>query len=156
MDQYVSSNTLALIVSTVIFVVTVALVARQLVGFVITCVMLFFAMASGVAIANNDIVRSYFQPAGEPLPPPTPVHEPGEGSTLDAIRDRIGEVFQQLVEVLSNHSGETREVTTTEKQELRSSIEGLLNQLDEQKQQLQQFLEQHHLTSSANQVVETK
>lgn len=56
-----SSNGIALIVALIIFFVTIVLVIRRLIGFVITLILLIFAILSGLAIANNDIVRDIFQ-----------------------------------------------------------------------------------------------
>lgn len=56
-----SSNGIALIVALIIFFVTIVLVIRRLIGFVITLILLIFAILSGLAIANNDIVRDIFR-----------------------------------------------------------------------------------------------
>jgi hypothetical protein len=143
-EQYISSNTLALIVSSLIFIITVTLVTKQLINFVITCVLLFFAVVSGMAIANNDIVRSYL--GWEPAAAKT--EQPAGESTLDNIRERISSIYEQLVEVLSNQK-EDKAAPPATKQQLRSSIEGLLNQLEDQKEQLRQFLESQRLNDSS-------
>lgn len=58
--QFLSSNTvLALIVSIIIFVVTLVLVVKRLIGFFITLLLLFFTIVSGYAILNHDIVRAF-------------------------------------------------------------------------------------------------
>lgn len=56
----ISSDALGLIIAGLIFVVTVVLIAKKLISFLITVVLLFFAIASGMAIAHNDLVREYF------------------------------------------------------------------------------------------------
>lgn len=58
--QFLSSNTvLALIVSIIIFAVTLVLVVKRLIGFFITLLLLFFTIVSGYAILNHDIVRTF-------------------------------------------------------------------------------------------------
>jgi ABC-type bacteriocin/lantibiotic exporter with double-glycine peptidase domain len=56
-----SNNTLGLVVASIIFVITLILVIRKIIGFVLTLIFLFFAIVSGLAIANNDIVRDYLR-----------------------------------------------------------------------------------------------
>jgi nitrogen fixation/metabolism regulation signal transduction histidine kinase len=139
-DSYISSNSLALIVSSIIFVVTVTLVAKQLINFVITAVLLFFAVVSGFAIANNDIVRSYFQGSEQSSAKAAAAGEKMEESRLDTIKEHISQIFQQLVETLSNQSKDHQGDKEKSKQ-LKSSIESVINQLEQQRLQLQEFLD---------------
>ena len=53
------SHTLAFLVPFMVFVVTVFLVVRRLIGFLITIAFLGFAVVVGVAIANYDVVKHY-------------------------------------------------------------------------------------------------
>lgn len=133
MEQYFSSHTVALIISTAIFILSATLIARQLVNFLFTCVLLFFATASGVAIANNEIVRSYFTVDSS-------LEESVESGRMQRVKERIEEIFQQLVEILSN-----RKAGDEQKGELKSSVEHLVQQLEEQKAILQAFLENKQL-----------
>lgn len=61
LESLFSNNVVALGVASVIFLVTITLVAKRIIGFLLTLVFLFFAITSGFTIANNDIVRDYIQ-----------------------------------------------------------------------------------------------
>lgn len=85
MDQFKealsSSDAIALIASALIFIVTVVLVARRLIGFLITLVLLFFALVAGLSIANNDIIRHYFS---------------SEESSEDPVKDTMNRAYDHL------------------------------------------------------------
>ena len=142
-------NVIALIAATAIFVVTVALISFRLINFVITCVLLFFAVASGFAIANNDIVRDYlsqyFKSSEEQVAATPNKQQPAksEESKMDLVRERIQVIFEQIVEVLSNHSKDHKEDQEKSKQ-LKTTIEGVLEELEQQKLQLQEILNDHN------------
>lgn len=53
-----SNNGLAFGVALLIFIVTLFLVVKRLIGFVITLLLLVFALVSGFFIANQDLFRS--------------------------------------------------------------------------------------------------
>jgi predicted membrane protein len=56
-----SSSVLALIVAASIFVITLVLVIKRLIGFFITLLLLLFTIASGYAVLNHDLVRQFLQ-----------------------------------------------------------------------------------------------
>jgi hypothetical protein len=56
-DFFSNNTTLAYITAVVIFIVTVYLLIRRLIGFMVTLLLLAFALASGLAIANYDLFR---------------------------------------------------------------------------------------------------
>lgn len=56
-DFFTSNTTLAYLTALVIFIITIVLVVRRLIGFMITLLLLFFALVSGLAIANYDLFR---------------------------------------------------------------------------------------------------
>ncbi len=148
-DNYVSSNTLALVVSGIIFVITVALVLRNLISFIITCVLLFFAVVSGLAIANNDIVKGYLHSDKDVAAADTSKTPPTE-SRIETIRDRLVTIFRQLVETLSNQSKDSDHPDKSRK--LRSSIEQVLQELDMHRQKLQNLIDEHTTADAAPQV----
>jgi predicted membrane protein len=65
MDQffeYLNSNSvLALIVAASIFIITLVLVIKRLIGFFITLLLLAFTIVSGYAVYNNDLVRDFLK-----------------------------------------------------------------------------------------------
>lgn len=58
-DALFSAEVLAIAIPAIIFGVTVFLLIKRLVGFVATLLLLCFALASGLAIINRDVVRDY-------------------------------------------------------------------------------------------------
>lgn len=56
-NYILTNNVIAYTTAFIIFVVTVFLVVKRLIGFVITLLLLFFAIVSGLAIANMDLFR---------------------------------------------------------------------------------------------------
>jgi hypothetical protein len=56
-----STPFLALTVSVIIFIVTLALVAKRLIGFFVTLLLLAFTIISGYAVFNNEIISKAIQ-----------------------------------------------------------------------------------------------
>lgn len=56
-----SNHALAMVLPGVIFLFTVFLVARRLIGFFITLLFFLFALGAGLAIANYEVVTKYVQ-----------------------------------------------------------------------------------------------
>ncbi len=102
-----TQDLIALAVSGVIFLITIVLVARQAVNFLITVIFLFLTLVSGFALANNNIVRQKFEtPETQRSLDATlkaPQNQAG-ASTLEQIKVRVLQLFEQLVELLSNNS----------------------------------------------------
>lgn len=90
----ISHDALGLIVASVIFLVTVMLIAKKLINFVITIVLLFFAIASGMAIAHNDLVREYLRK--EKLPH----HEQNDDNFLEPLRDEAVQLLNRITELV--------------------------------------------------------
>lgn len=65
MDQFLeyfnSNSVLALIVAASIFIITLVLVIKRLIGFFITLLLLAFTIVSGYAVYNNDLVREFLK-----------------------------------------------------------------------------------------------
>lgn len=56
-----SAEVLAIVIPAIIFIITVILVVKRLASFVMTLLFLTFALVSGLAIVNHDVVRSYLK-----------------------------------------------------------------------------------------------
>lgn len=56
-DFLTSNTTLAYVTAIFIFIVTIILLIRRLIGFMVTLLLLAFAIISGLAIANHDLFR---------------------------------------------------------------------------------------------------
>jgi hypothetical protein len=100
-----SNNVVALVIASLIFIVTVALVAKKLISFLITIVLLFFAIASGMAIANNDLVRQYFMQknasVAEPVEPQQQSPTKSKDETLALVREELAKILHQLATLLA-------------------------------------------------------
>lgn len=60
-DFITSNTTLAYVTAFIIFIITIVLVVRRLIGFMITLLLLIFAILSGLSIANHDLFREMLQ-----------------------------------------------------------------------------------------------
>lgn len=60
-DFITSNTTLAYVTAFIIFIITIVLVVRRLIGFMITLLLLAFAILSGLSIANHDLFREMLQ-----------------------------------------------------------------------------------------------
>lgn len=56
-DFFTNNTTLAYATAVIIFIVTIFLLVKRLIGFMITLLLLAFALISGLAIANYDLFR---------------------------------------------------------------------------------------------------
>lgn len=56
-DFFTNNTTLAYTTAVVIFIITIFLLVKRLIGFMITLLLLAFALVSGLAIANYDLFR---------------------------------------------------------------------------------------------------
>ena len=99
-----SNNGLAFGVALLIFIITLFLVVKRLIGFIITLILLAFALISGFFIANQDLFRSILK-----------------GYTSDATpEDR--EAVTQLKSQLYNSYEEIKEEVLEQKVELEKII----------------------------------
>ena len=56
-DFLTSNTTIAYATAVVVFIITIILLARRLIGFMVSLLLLAFALISGLAIANHDLFR---------------------------------------------------------------------------------------------------
>jgi hypothetical protein len=56
-DFFTSNTTVAYLTAFAIFIITIILLINRLIGFMITLLLLAFAILSGLAIANHDLFR---------------------------------------------------------------------------------------------------
>lgn len=102
----ISSDALGLIIAGLIFLVTVTLIAKKLINFLITIVLLFFAIASGMAIAHNDLVREYFKKEKMPY------HDQnGEDNFLEPLRAEVMQLLNRVMELLRTHPEATKNLS---------------------------------------------
>lgn len=120
----ISSDALGLIVAGIIFLVTVMLIAKKLISFLITVVLLFFAIASGMAIAHNDLVRAYF--SKEKVS-----HTSNDENFLEPLRDEAQLLLKRIMDLLRNPPTSLgTEKPQEEKAPSKSEEEGASNRAD--------------------------
>lgn len=56
-DFLTANTTIAYLTAVVIFIITIIMIMKRLIGVVVTIVLLAFALLSGLAIANHDLFR---------------------------------------------------------------------------------------------------
>lgn len=56
----ISKNGMAYLTGVVIFLITLFLTSRKIIGFTLTLLLLIFALIAALAVANQDIIRGYF------------------------------------------------------------------------------------------------
>ncbi len=100
-DSFNSPNAMALILSLVIFAVTSSLIVYRLVPFIITVALLFFWLASGFAIANNEIINTYL---GTYITEKdkAAIDSLDEPESIAAAKQKISAIFMEVVNTLSN------------------------------------------------------
>lgn len=130
-----TQDLIALAVSAIIFLITIVLVARQAVNFIITMILLFLTLVSGFAIANNKIIRQKFETPqirksiDDTLRAPT--EQPPPAGTFESVKMSVMDLFKQLVELLSNQSASSASPQQQAKvQQLLHDIEAKINSLE--------------------------
>ncbi len=91
-SQIMSTSIVALAISVIIFLITLVLVVKRLIGFFITLLLLFFAIAAGYAILNHDIVREYLISHSKPVK---------NESTIQQMQRKVTEALEELREDLN-------------------------------------------------------
>lgn len=55
-----SKNGMAYLTGLVIFLITLYLTSRKIIGFSLTLIFLIFALVAAISVSNQDLIRSYF------------------------------------------------------------------------------------------------
>jgi biopolymer transport protein ExbB/TolQ len=98
-DFILSNNGAAIAIALLIFIVTVWLVIKRLIGFVITIILLAFALISGFAVANADLVREIIKNlAGKSTPQ--------EQQTLDQLKQQVFKSYDEIRKEFSQQKEE--------------------------------------------------
>lgn len=121
-SEIMSTSVVALGVSVVIFLITLILVVKRLIGFFVTLLLLFFAIAAGYAILNHDIVRDYLIQAThkpEPAEKESTIHQ-AQRKVLEALEE-IREELNEQKEKLQHFLQEQFDSTDTKKEEVKKS-----------------------------------
>lgn len=97
-EFFQSDSVLALAVAFTIFMITVVLVAKRFIGFMITLLLLAFSIAAGYAVLNHDIVRRYLSDRWEQ---PSSVEQTEEKSTPTQFKEQVLKAFEDIKKQLS-------------------------------------------------------
>lgn len=120
-----SEHFLALLISLFIFMTTILLVVKRWIGFPITLLLLFFALAAGLIINYHHQFQNYFTSSP---------HSNEENSSPE-------DFHQHMLKAMENLKIEM----TTEKENLRrviGQVQEIFDSMDIQKQKLQNFIEE--------------
>lgn len=137
----ISSDALGLIIAGIIFIVTVILIAKKLISFVITVVLLFFAIASGMAIAHNDLVREYFRKEKVP-------HEQHNENFFEPLRAEAVHLLNRIVDLLHTEGSSTASSTGNTTRNGNQQPQQTTQQAQQTRQQIQQ--QQHQEDEAPN------
>lgn len=110
LNQYLPSNdVVALIIASLIFIVSVAFVAKKLLNFLFAVVLLFIAIASGTAIVNNELVRSYFQQDVTEKQAPEKAPAAHAEQSLEQIRNELVDILNKIINTLQPSTDQGRQ-----------------------------------------------
>lgn len=90
-DFLTSNTTLAYITALAIFIITVIMLMRRIIGVIVTIVLLLFALLSGLAIANHDLFREIL--TGFKYEP-----EKTKEDTYTHYKNQLNKTFEELKE----------------------------------------------------------
>lgn len=110
LDFILSNNGAAFAIALLIFLVTVWLVIKRLIGFVITVVLLLFALVSGFFVANADLVREILKNvAGKSTP--------REQQTLEQLKNQFFKSYEEIKNEFAEQKQEFDRILKQSKQE---------------------------------------
>ena len=129
MDEWInfflSNQVLAVAVPTLIFFVTVFLVVRRAVGFFLTLLFMLFALASGLAIVNYDVVRTYITENRRDIS--------GLENEFRDMKRELQRVFEDLQSDLNDQRQNARKVL--------ASGRDMLDEMDKQTAEFQAYMQ---------------
>jgi len=83
-----SNTTIGFWTSVIIFLITLFLVSRQLIGFSITLLLLLFTLAVGVTISSQEWIRNYYQTKSQA--------QTGSSADLEAYQKQVQNSFDSF------------------------------------------------------------
>ncbi|MCB1213175.1 MAG: hypothetical protein KDK40_02650 [Chlamydiia bacterium] len=109
---------IALIVSLVIFVISLSWALKRVVPFVLTLILLFFAFVSGIAVLKNELVQDFMKNQLN-----VDVNQySSEDFEFEGIREKSWEAIEKLIDILSNSEPKSPQSTAALK-ELREKLQ---------------------------------
>lgn len=98
-----TNNGAALVIALLIFLVTLVLVVKRLIGFVITIVLLIFAIVSGFFVANADLFRDVLKGM-------TANSTPEERQTVEQLKAQFQKAYEELKSDLKTQKEEFQKI----------------------------------------------
>jgi hypothetical protein len=109
-DFLLSSNGLAFGVALLIFIITLFLVVKRLIGFLITLLLLAFAIVSGFFVANQDLLRNILKNY-------TGQATPEEQDTLNQLKAQFYKGYEELKTEIKEQKDAFSKILDKNKQE---------------------------------------
>jgi predicted membrane protein len=103
LDFFATNNGVALIIALVIFIITLILVVKRLIGFVITIILLAFALISGFFVANADLFRDVLKGL-------TQSGTPEEKDTVSQLKAQFFKAYEDLKAELKEQKAEFEKI----------------------------------------------
>lgn len=129
-DSLLSIQGLMLLITVIVFVVTVGLVLRGLIGFVITSIMLFIAVITGSMIVHNNITEQIFRYESKSLPENKQI-------TVSSIKQHIVDVYETFRTGVC-----TETVKVVYDPQAIDNLDEVISRLQKQQDQLQSVIKQ--------------
>ncbi len=136
-EFFQSDSVLALAVSATIFLITVILVAKRFIGFMITLLLLAFSIAAGYAILNHNMVHEYLQ---ERWDQPTTFREKTEERiSPETLKEQMMQAFKEIKKQLKQEKESLNTVM--------EDLQDLFQDVGEQRERLQSLIQQKRASS---------
>lgn len=126
-DFIQSEHFFAFLIACIVFLITILLVVKKRIGFIIALLLLLFSLAAGLLINNQNAFRQFLTSYSH-------AQHPKDDGTQDAFR-------KQMLQAVEDLKGEVK----AEKENLHQvvkQVQDIVSSIDAQKQKLQQFIEE--------------
>lgn len=124
MDLIFSVEGLAIVVPLLIFIIAIVLLVKRLASFILTCVLLAFALVSGLAIVNYKAVGDW-------------IRGDSNSQRVEELKDAMGDFRDQLLKAFD----ELKERMIEEKQQQQNDKQQQQSEKKQAEQQKQTMLE---------------
>lgn len=105
-----SNNGLAFGIAFIIFIITLYLVVKRSIGFLITLLLLCFAIVSGFFVANQDLFRDFLKSY-------TGQATPEEQATVDQLKTQLYKSYEEIKAELKQQKEEFSKIINKKEEE---------------------------------------
>lgn len=92
----ISTNGLAFGTGVLIFLITLFLVSKRVIGFTLTLLFLLFALAASFGVANKDLIRKYFENLSKGSKSDTSYKASGTKAGEASISEQLEKAYEDL------------------------------------------------------------